>query len=65
MITDFGISRVFLRRQSFTATPAGEIPGGTDRWMAPELLSEEYLRPTKESDIWSFGCICYEVKPLS
>jgi serine/threonine protein kinase len=33
---------------------------GTMSWTAPELLGAE-LPPTEESDIWSLGCVLYEV----
>jgi serine/threonine protein kinase len=36
--------------------------GGTINWMAPELIiAEEPVPATPESDIWAFGCVCYEV----
>ncbi|KAF8999173.1 kinase-like domain-containing protein [Cyathus striatus] len=34
---------------------------GTIRWLAPELLYETSIGPTKESDIYAFACVCYEV----
>ena len=45
-------------------------PGGTYRWMSPELLdperfggpqSEESARPTTQSDCYAFGMVIYEV----
>ncbi|KAG6867198.1 hypothetical protein C0993_005853, partial [Termitomyces sp. T159_Od127] len=33
--------------------------GGTKRWMAPELISEE--DNTKESDVFAWACVCYEI----
>jgi hypothetical protein len=45
--------------------------GGTLRWTAPELLREEnddgnlVERPGSEllaSDMYSWGCVCYEVR---
>lgn len=39
--------------------------GGTVRWKAPELIDPEKDNgPTKESDIYAFGCVCYEVIAL-
>jgi serine/threonine protein kinase len=32
----------------------------TTRWASPELLEED-THPTRESDVWAFGCVCYEV----
>ena len=42
-------------------------PGGTYRWMSPELLlPEDYGmtddRPTRESDCWALGMVIYEVR---
>lgn len=44
----------------FTST---SLTGGTVHWMAPELLDEDGTLEgaTKACDIWSFGCLCYEV----
>ncbi|KAL0568701.1 Rho guanine nucleotide exchange factor [Marasmius crinis-equi] len=33
---------------------------GTARWLAPELLAEN-ANPSKESDIYAFACVCYEI----
>lgn len=35
---------------------------GSIRWTAPELLEDDGLRVTKSCDIWSFACLCYEVR---
>ena len=40
--------------------------GGTCRWMAPELLKSDDAdgvsqKPSKESDVYSFGMVAYEV----
>jgi serine/threonine protein kinase len=34
----------------------------TLRFTAPEIIRDQtrQVRPTKECDIWSFGCLCYE-----
>jgi len=29
------------------------------RWLAPEVLKGK--KPTKASDVWSFGCLLYEL----
>ena len=41
-------------------------PGGSKRWMSPELLSPEKFkltdaRPTKPSDCYALGMVIYEV----
>jgi serine/threonine protein kinase len=46
------------------------IPGGTHRWMSPELLDPEMFglpelegeRPTKQSDCYALGMVIYEVR---
>jgi serine/threonine protein kinase len=67
--------RACLADFGLTTIVADKIPGysvtvvesaGTVRWMAPELLiPEEYglkvCVPTKESDIYAFGMVIYEV----
>ena len=42
-------------------------PGGTERWMSPELLDPEAFglndnRPTKQSDYYALGMVVYEVR---
>ncbi|KXN85224.1 hypothetical protein AN958_11499 [Leucoagaricus sp. SymC.cos] len=56
MLADFGISRISV---TVTATSTAAARG-TAYWMAPELLLEEDITPRKASDIWAFGCTCYE-----
>ncbi|KAJ3573614.1 hypothetical protein NP233_g2321 [Leucocoprinus birnbaumii] len=31
------------------------------RWAAPERVGKDVIRPSKASDIWSFGCLLYEI----
>ncbi|KAK1227026.1 Rho guanine nucleotide exchange factor [Marasmius sp. AFHP31] len=57
-IGDFGLSRVAVSMRLTTSTSAG--PMGTARWLAPELLTVGEAT-TKESDIYAYGCVCYEV----
>ncbi|KAF9449509.1 kinase-like protein, partial [Macrolepiota fuliginosa MF-IS2] len=61
-ITDFGISHIatVAGRQQFTSS----LIGNTARWAPPETFDQDPevpIRPTKAQDIWSFGCLCYEV----
>lgn len=41
---------------------SSNVNPGPPRWAAPELLREDNARQTPESDIWSFSCLCYEVR---
>ena len=74
-LCDFGLSRlhalldhevlagfssqgpVVPQSTGFTATSFG----GTLRYLAPELLLLDDVRPTLETDIYAFGCTCAEV----
>ena len=56
-IGDFGVSKKLGTNQKFAITSVG-----TDFYMAPEILKgEEY---NNEVDIWSYGCIIYELITL-
>jgi len=77
-LADFGLSTVVSveRRTVSGATlisPAAEAslmsftPGGTTRWMSPELLDPDQYglpdsRPTKQSDCYALGMVVYEVR---
>lgn len=67
VIADFGLAAVMqVSTTSLTAmTNSGGV--GTVRWMAPELLiPEEYglteSRSSKQSDIYAFAMVIYEVR---
>ncbi len=55
LITDFGLSSI---AQEFTTATA------SFRWMAPERFDaeEDEVRASTSWDIWSFACLCYEVR---
>ncbi|KAG1885363.1 kinase-like domain-containing protein [Suillus fuscotomentosus] len=55
-IADFGLSFVDAPYVSWTSRMKGNL-----RWMAPELLRGTEVRPTKRSDIYSFGCVMLQV----
>ncbi|KXN92018.1 Tip elongation aberrant protein 1 [Leucoagaricus sp. SymC.cos] len=58
MLADFAVSTVF--NTGLGTTTIGDITG-TTYWMAPErLLAEEVPPPTPASDMWGFGCTCFE-----
>ncbi|KAG8958338.1 hypothetical protein FRC03_009216 [Tulasnella sp. 419] len=55
-LCDFGMSQFLdeaLRITGFTTSTANT--GGTNRYLAPELLDE--VPKTTESDMWAFGCV--------
>jgi serine/threonine protein kinase len=58
MLNDFGISRVAMTAGATRSAAAT----GTANWTAPELLTTKDDMPTFASDMWSFGCTCYEVR---
>ena len=62
LITDFGLS-VFANghSQQYLSRRTGNA-----QWMAPEIMERTQgisLRPTKESDTYSFSHTCIEVRP--
>ncbi|KAJ3571924.1 hypothetical protein NP233_g3440 [Leucocoprinus birnbaumii] len=59
-IADFGLS-VIKSNKTFGFTVTTCVPmGRTNRWAAPELL-EDGFSATQASDVWAFGCVCYEI----
>ncbi|KAF5361872.1 hypothetical protein D9756_002598 [Leucocoprinus leucothites] len=56
LITDFGSTQI----TTATLTVTASVVPTTLRFAAPEAVLNSGP-PTKESDIWSFGCLCYEV----
>ncbi|KAF5343973.1 hypothetical protein D9756_011431 [Leucocoprinus leucothites] len=59
-ITDFGLSLVHTDKTFAYTLASSDANGYSLRWAAPELL-EDGARATLASDIWAFGCVCYEV----
>ncbi|CAL1715484.1 unnamed protein product [Somion occarium] len=56
-LADFGLSTV----DGSTTLTLGSHPGGTARWMAPELLKGDISRPNYMADVYSYGCTCIEL----
>ncbi|KAF9447258.1 kinase-like protein [Macrolepiota fuliginosa MF-IS2] len=59
-ITDFGLSSIPTDQTLAYTRGATTVVGCSFRWTAPELL-EEGCRATPASDVWAFGCVCYEI----
>ena len=57
-ISDFGMSRD-LQAENYYITRGGYIPV---KWTAPETLN--YKKYSTASDVWSFGCLMYEIWSL-
>lgn len=60
-LADFGLSSSsdsqVLRLSSVSTTPTA----GTLRWEVPELLEGSQEHITFPTDIYAYGCVCYEV----
>jgi serine/threonine protein kinase len=54
---DFGLSRMMGDESIYAFTHVG-----TPYYMSPELISEQ--RYNEKSDIWSAGCVVYEMLAL-
>ncbi|XP_064406601.1 hepatocyte growth factor receptor-like isoform X2 [Halichondria panicea] len=57
-VADFGMSRD-LMDETYYISHGGKIPV---RWTAPEAL--HYKKYSTASDVWSFGCVMYEIWSL-
>lgn len=55
-VADFGLSKRIIKEERND----NESPVGTPNWMAPELYRYR-SKNTKETDIWSFGLIVWEI----
>ncbi|KAG6818581.1 hypothetical protein H0H93_003796 [Arthromyces matolae] len=74
-LADFGLSSLDLAANPVDiSSNSTTILGGNARWQAPELLQSmmdiadsddgENARATAASDMFAFGCVCYEVSAL-
>ncbi|KAJ3574265.1 hypothetical protein NP233_g1882 [Leucocoprinus birnbaumii] len=59
-ITDFGMSFIRNDKMLTQAMATTSVHGYTQRWASPELLEDD-AQPTLASDIWAFGCVCFEI----
>lgn len=56
-VGDFGLARVMNQDSMFAQTHVG-----TPYYMSPEQINEQ--KYNEKSDIWSLGCIIYEMAAL-
>lgn len=54
-IADYGLSR--LTKKPTTDDLANTSRVASTNYLAPEVMEID-ARPTYESDVWSFGCVC-------
>ena len=63
-VADFGLM-IMADLSTILLSETAVTPGGTFRWMSPELLDLERFdsdgRPTRESDCYALGMVIYEV----
>ena len=57
-VADFGMSRD-LEDAGYYVSQGGQIPV---KWTAPDAL--HYKKYSTASDVWSFGCVIYEIWSL-
>jgi len=57
-ISDFGMSRILQEMEGKTYSNIGPI-----RWMAPESIGQR--KYSKQSDVWSFGIVVWEIAAQS
>jgi serine/threonine protein kinase len=65
VLADFGLAIPFDEYSSVAHTATGSV--GSTRWQAPELHDPDQYglkeaQRTQASDIYSFGCLCLEVR---
>ncbi|KAG6816780.1 hypothetical protein H0H87_003043 [Tephrocybe sp. NHM501043] len=64
-LCDFGIASICDPEiKAWTTQSSVSSKGGSTRWQAPELFdlnSDEDVPNTVFSDVYAFGCVCYEV----
>ncbi|KAK1216388.1 Rho guanine nucleotide exchange factor [Marasmius sp. AFHP31] len=59
-ITDFGLSQV-IGDQRLTSLSSMAGRQGPTRWLAPEIMENGRNMISQESDVYAYGCVCYEL----
>ncbi|KAG1730479.1 kinase-like domain-containing protein [Suillus lakei] len=57
-LADFGLAMILVEAEN---TTFNSCHPGNIRWMAPEVLEDQDEKPTKEGDIYSYGCVALQV----
>ncbi|KAF5357130.1 hypothetical protein D9756_006790 [Leucocoprinus leucothites] len=60
-LTDFGLSSIRSDDNIAQSIATSTAQGTTPHWAAPELVESDSARSSKASDMWAFGCVCYEI----
>ena len=60
-LADFGLACAKETQSLAVSSGAPTRAGGTLRWQAPELLTDDDARNTLATDIFAYACVCYEV----
>ncbi|KAJ6549883.1 kinase-like domain-containing protein, partial [Mycena capillaripes] len=66
-LSDFGLANIICDTQ-ITVTASSSNHAGSARWLAPELILPsdfdcDHFTRTRASDVYAFGCVCYEASP--
>ena len=59
-ICDFGLARILQEGSNSGMTTTTEHTG-TERYLAPELVTQDLAVPTEASDVYALGCLGLEV----
>jgi serine/threonine protein kinase len=65
-LADFGLSNHVDAEMLTWTSESSANTGGTVRWQAPEFFDpeNENSKSTKETDVYAFSCVCYEVRVI-
>jgi serine/threonine protein kinase len=65
-ICDFGLARIVREEdRSATGMTTTTEHTGTERYLAPELVTNDWAIPTTASDVYAIGCLGLQVDQLS
>jgi serine/threonine protein kinase len=61
-LADFGLSAAKETPSMAITTAVITRATGTMRWQAPELMKDDDVCNSLASDVYAYGCVCYEVR---